>query len=237
MEHSSEPDAYTELPHALDGSSAPITNHQSPISNLGSFWGVLAGLTASLCCLGPSAAVLLGLGSASALAGIQLDRTLALAGGAALLIGGAALALRPGRACDVRPSARRRSLALMLAAFALAYGLLGLLLPELAARRVEATEPPALHAVASAALPAAAPAVAPTLRRATLIIEKMECPPCAAHVRGLLGRKPFVRAFTAEENNQQVVVDYDSRQIDALGLARLFPRSYRVTLISDKILP
>jgi Heavy-metal-associated domain len=115
----------------------------------------------------------------------------------------------------------------MLAAFALAYGSLGLLLPELAARRVEATEP--------ATLPAAAPA-APASHRATLIIEKMECPPCAAHVRSLLGRKPFVSAFVAESGNQQVVVDYDSRQIDALGLARLFPHAYRVTLIGDEVL-
>jgi hypothetical protein len=233
MKRSLEPDAPTGLPHAVDESSAPISNLQSPISNPGSFWGVIAGLTASLCCLGPSAAVLLGLGSASALAGIQLDRTLALACGAALLIGGAALALRPGRACDIRPSARWRRLSLMMVAFALAYGLLGMLLPELAARRVEATEPPTLPAAARVAAPAA-PHADSAPRRATLIIEKMECPPCAAHVRSLLGRKPFVRAFVAESGNQQVVIDYDSLQIDALGLARLFPHAYRVTLISDE---
>jgi len=228
MEHSSEPDAYTELPHARVQRPVKIGSGSSPFSIRGGVWGLLAGLAGSLCCLGPSAAVLLGLGSASALAGVQLDRTLALAGGAALLISGAALALRPVRACDVRPSARRRRLALMLAAFVLAYGLLGMLLPELAARRVEATAPPTLPAALVAA---------PAPRRATLIIEKMECPPCAAHVRGLLGRKPFVRAFTAESGNQQVVVDYDSRQIDARGLAGLFPQAYRVTLISDEILP
>jgi hypothetical protein len=178
--------------------------------------------------------VLLGLGSASALAGLQLDRTLALAGGVALLIGGAALALRPGRACDVRRSARWRRLGLMLVTCALAYGLLGLLLPQLAASHVEATEAPVPHIVAA---PVVAPDAAPTLRRATLIIEKMECPPCAAHVKGLLGRKPFVRAFTAESGNQQVVVDYDSRQIDAQGLASLFPRTYRVMLVSDNLAP
>ncbi len=208
------------------------SNLQSPISVLGSLWGIFAGLAASLCCLGPSAAVLLGLGSASALAGIELDRSLALAGGAALLLGGAALALRPGRACDLRPISRLRRLGLMLAAFALAYGLLGVLLPEWAASRVEATEPTA------AAAPIAAPSSAAAApRRATLIIEKMICPPCAAHVHSLLGRKPFVQAFVAEENNEQVVIDYDSRQINAQALARLFPQRYRVTLISDTPLP
>jgi heavy-metal-associated domain-containing protein len=116
----------------------------------------------------------------------------------------------------------------MLAAFVLAYGLLGLLLPELAAQRVEATEPPTLHV--------AAPQAAVPLHRATLIIEKMECPPCAAHVHSLLGRKPFVHAFTAESGNQQVIVDYDSRHFDGQKLARLFPPAYRVTLISDAVL-
>jgi hypothetical protein len=94
---------------------------------------------------------------------------------------------------------------------------------------VEATEPP----LPPAAAPIAALPAAPTLRRATLIIEKMECPPCAAHVRGLLGRKPFIHAFTAESGNQQVVIDYDGRQTDAQGLVKLFPRLYRVAPISD----
>jgi hypothetical protein len=231
MRRSLKPDTPSGLPHAFDRSSAPISNLQSPISVLGSLWGIFAGLAASLCCLGPSAAVLLGLGSASALAGIELDRSLALAGGAALLLGGAALALRPGRACDLRPATRWRRLGLMLAAFALAYGLLGVLLPEWAASRVEATEPPAAAPIAVPSSAAAAP------RRATLIIEKMICPPCAAHVHSLLGRKPFVQAFVAEENNEQVVIDYDSRQIDAQALVRLFPQRYRVTLISDTPLP
>jgi len=235
MKRSLQPDASTGLLPALirrrmkmSRTSPPFFILRSSFSIRGSAWGLLAGLAGSLCCLGPSAAVLLGLGSASVLAGFQLDRTPALAGGAALLIGGAALALRPGHVCDIRPSARLRRIGLMLAAFVLAYGLLGLLLPELAAQRVEMTEPPAFHV--------AAPPAAMSLHRATLIIEKMECPPCAAHVKSLLGRKPFVRAFTAEAGNQQVIVDYDGRQIDAQGLARLFPPAYRVMLISDAVL-
>ena len=71
------------------------------------------------------------------------------------------------------------------------------------------------------------------LRRATLIIEKMVCPPCAANVRGLLKRKPFVHGFVAEEGNETVIIEYDSRQVDARGLVRLFPTSFKVSLTSD----
>jgi hypothetical protein len=171
--------------------------------------------------------VLLGLGSSSALFGLQLDRPLALGAGAALLLAGVVLALRRARACAVRPAARWRQPALILASFALAYGLLGLLAPWAAARQGDA-------AIASVAPPAAP---APNLRRATLIVEKMVCPPCAASVRGLLKRKPFVHGFVAEEGNETVVIEYDSRQVDARRLVRLFPLSFKVTLTSDAPLP
>src|SRR5262245_10063684 len=91
----------------------------SQFSIRGSAWGLLAGLAGSLCCLGPSAAVLLGLGSSSALFGLQLDRPLALGVGAALLLAGLVFALRRERACAVRPAARWRQPALMLMSFAL----------------------------------------------------------------------------------------------------------------------
>src|SRR5262249_26004810 len=102
---------------------------RSSFSIRGSAWGLLAVLAGSLCCLGRSAAVLLGLGSSSALFGFQLDRPLALGIGAALLLVGLALALRRAQACAVRPAARWRQPALMLISFALAYGLLGVLTP------------------------------------------------------------------------------------------------------------
>ena len=170
--------------------------------------------------------MLLGLGSSSALFGWQLDRPLAWAFGAVLLCAGLLLSLRRSRVCAVRPAARWRQIALLLATFALAYGVLGMLAPALAVQQEEA-------AVASAAPVAPVVAPASSVRRATLIVEKMECPPCAAHVRSLLGRKPFVRSFVAEAFNQQVVIDYDSRQIDAKRLAKLFPLRYRVTLLDD----
>jgi hypothetical protein len=202
----------------------------SSFSIRGSAWGLLAGLVGSLCCLGPSAAVLLGLGSSSALFGLQLERPLALGIGAALLLAGLALALRRERACIVRPAARWRQPALLLASFALAYGLLGLLAPWAAARQAEAV-------VASVAPVASSagdlPLPSSESRRATLIVEKMVCPPCAANVRSLLKRKAFVHGFVAEEGNETVVIDYNPQQIDAHQLVKLFPLSFKVKLLSD----
>jgi hypothetical protein len=127
----------------------------------------------------------------------------------------------------VRPAARWCQPALLLVSFAVTYGLLGLLAPWAAARQVDE----------ALAAPPAAPAPKPVLRRATILIEKMICPPCAANVRGLLKRKPFVRGFLAEEGNETVVIEYDSRQADARGLVKLFPTSFKVTLTSDTPLP
>src|SRR3954447_13494331 len=143
-------------------------------------WGLAAGVVGSLCCIGPSAAVLLGLGSSSALLGFSLDHTVALAGGAALLLVGALLAVRQPHTCHLGPAARWRAPALMLASFALAYGLLGLLAPALAARQEDAVAD-AAHAVSqgqSLSVWKAQPAVvAAPSRRLTLIVEKMECHP------------------------------------------------------------
>ena len=198
-------------------------------------WGLVSGLVGSLCCIGPSAALLLGLGSSSALLGFTLDRALAVGGGVALLLAGAVLAWRRARACDLRPAARWRNPALMFASFALAYGLLGLLVPALAARQEDAAANLAPLVMSSQALRLPqGQAIAAAPRRLMLSIEKMDCPPCAAPIRALLKRQPFVRAFVAEAGNDEVTIDYDSGQTSAKKLAALFPAYYRVTLISDK---
>lgn len=188
--------------------------------------GALAGLAGSLCCLGPSIALLLGLGSSSALWGLALDQRLALAGGVALLLAGMALALREARACALG-QARWRGPLTVLVVFGLSYGALGLLLPRAAAQ-----------ADATAALPVAvsAPAGAPVLRRATLIIEKMTCPPCASKVQRLLARQPAVRSFVAIEGNEEVQIEYDSSQVGADALRRLIPSALHASLLRDEAL-
>jgi copper chaperone CopZ len=182
---------------------------------------------------------LLGLGASSALLWLTLDRALALGGGAALLLSGLLFALRRPRTCELRPTARWRTLALMLASFALGYGVLGLLAPVLAARQEDATADAAQAASQRQSLSVSkkqpAVAAAPS-RRLTLIVEKMDCPPCAATVRTALKRQPSVRAFVAEVYNDQVTIDYDSGRTSAKKLAALFPARYGVTLISDAAL-
>jgi copper chaperone CopZ len=202
-------------------------------------WGLASGLFGSLCCIGPSAAVLLGLGSSSALLGFSLDHTVALAGGAALLLAGALLAARRARACDQRRAARWRAPALMLASFALAFGLLGVLAPALAARQEDAATDAELAASQrqSLSLPQVPAVAAAPHRRLTLSVERMSCPPCAAAIRSALKRQPTVRAFFAEADIDQVTIDYDSNQTSAKKLAAIIPAHYGVTLISDEVIP
>ena len=203
-------------------------------------WGLAAGVVGSLCCIGPGTAILLGLGASSALLGWTLDRALALLGGAALLLGGAVFAARRARACDLRPAARWRTPALMLASFALTYALLGLLVPALAARREDAAADAAQAASQRQGFsepqeqPAAAAA---SLRRVSLSIAKMDCPPCAASIRSAFKRQKGVRALLAETGNDEVMIDYDSGQTSAKKLAAVIPAHYGVTLISDQALP
>jgi len=177
---------------------------------------------------------LLGLGSSSALLGFTLDRALAVGGGVALLLASAMLTWRRARACDLRPAARWRNPALMFASFALAYGLLGLLVPALAARQEDAANlVPLVMSSQALGLPQGQ-AIAAAPRRLMLSIVKMDCPPCAASVRTALKRQRAVRAFVAEAGNDEVTIDYDSGRTSAKKLAALFPAYYRVTPISDK---
>lgn len=187
--------------------------------------GFIAGLAGSLCCLGPSVALLLGLGSSSALAGLAFSRSAALASGAVLLAGGLSLAWRQARTCKLPGRAHRHTAALALLVFALTYAVFGYVLPIFAARQADR---------ATAAIAPAAQGGPIQLRHATLIIEKMTCPPCAASVRSALARKPYVVRFVAEEGDEQVTIDYDSRVISARALAQLFPRRYGVIVLDDR---
>jgi copper chaperone CopZ len=226
--------------HNVKRARKSAMRHRSKREIQAGAWGLVAGVVGGLCCIGPSAAILLGLGASSALLGFTLDRALTLGGGATLLLAGELLLARRGRVCDLRPAARWRTLALMLASFALAYGLLGLLAPALAARQEDAAADAARAASQRQSLSVSkeqpAVAAAPS-RRLMLVIEKMECPPCAATVRTALKRQPAVRAFVAEVYNDQVTIDYDSGQTSAKKLVALFPPRYGVTLISDAAIP
>jgi lysylphosphatidylglycerol synthetase-like protein (DUF2156 family) len=170
---------------------------------------------------------LLGLGASSALAAFQIDRTLAVVIGLLLLSVGVALNIRQSSRCALRPALRLRAPLLLLAAFGLSYLLLAQMLPALAARQI------------AAAPLAAPPPVAPgaPLRRVTLSIEKMYCPPCVAHVRHRLAEQAGVAAFVAESSVDVVQIDYRPDEVAATTLAALFPKTYGVALLSDGPLP
>lgn len=194
-------------------------------------WGWIAGLIGSLCCVGPSAAILLGLGSSSALFGLHVDRAIALAGGAAMLMGGAALTLRRARTCGARPASALRQIVIMLGAGALAYTLLGVAAPWAAERSAQATAAPRTEATE------AMPTASAPLRQATLTVEKMDCPPCVTHLRSLLGRKPFITQYVVNPGNEQVTIIYNSSQIDAAALRALMPAQFKAKLDTDRALP
>lgn len=188
-------------------------------------WGLGAGLISSLCCLGPAAAALLGLGASSSLAGLQLGRAPAIALGLTALAFGVVLALRRGAACALPPARRLRSPLITLACFGMSYTLLAVAIPSVAARQIAAAPLP----------PAAAPAAeaAGETRRLILSIPKMDCPPCAAIVQRRLAEQPGVTAFLATSDSDEVRIDYRPAIVSADALAGLFPPSYQVSVLND----
>lgn len=221
----------------MNGASTPTTSARH--------WGFLAGVIGSLCCLGPTAALLLGLSSSSALFSLQLDQSWALAASLIMLAGGIVQALRRSRSGAVCGVARWRSPLMMALTFVVSYALLGVLLPLFAARQELAADVANGGATAQVASVAAnvgdqpqqivnVAAKAPELRRLTMIIEKMNCPPCAAKVHNRLSQKPAVRELRAEAYNEEVIVTYDASLSTGEQLMKLFPRQYGLTLISDE---
>jgi hypothetical protein len=196
-------------------------------------WGLIAGLVGSLCCLGPSTAALLGLGSSSLLFSMQINQRWALFVSGLLLLCGIVRVLRPMQPKAACRRARWQQPAIMLAVFALSYWLLGGLLPTLAAQ-VEASNAAQQVIAAPPRQVAAASPATPTLHRLTLIIEKMNCPPCAVKIRNRLKGKPAVRELRAEDYNEEVIITYDPQQTTGEALVKLIPTQYDVTFIRDE---
>jgi hypothetical protein len=187
-------------------------------------WGAIAGLLGSLCCLGPSAALLIGLGASSSLAGLALERSLALGLGLAMLGLGLLHSYRQSRSCSTA-AGRWRSPAFLLGAFAISYALLAYGLP-LAAASSAASIPPAASKESGSAL-----------SRLSLSLEKMDCPPCVVRAEQLLSAQPAVSAFVVQEGLDIVTIDYDPTRTSPDQLAALFPTNYRAVIVSDTELP
>lgn len=188
-------------------------------------WGLIAGAAGALCCIGPSLALLLGLGSSSALVGLSFNRGEALVWGLLLLAPGLLYLRHRARSCGLQPW---RGTTMLLATFGVSYALLAYALPWAAAR--SAPEPPPLPTHASAAAPV-------TLRRLTVSIDKMDCPPCVVSVRRILGEQVAVHAFIAQEGLDEVRIDYNPTLMSGEQVFALFPASYHATYLSDSELP
>jgi copper chaperone CopZ len=201
---------------------------RQPPAPRGIGWGLVAGIVGSLCCLGPAAAALLGLGASSALAALQIGRAPAIGLALLLLSAGVALAARRGASCGLSRAARLRAPLVMIAVFGLSYALLAQALPAAAARQI---------AAAAALAPPSPPPAPAAQRRLTLSIEKMYCPPCAARVSQLLAERAGVVSFTAIEALDEVTVDYRPSEVSADALARIVPSTYGVVVLSDVALP
>lgn len=190
-------------------------------------WGMLAGLVGSLCCVGPSAAILLGMGASSALFGFHVEQRLALGAGGVLLLIGGVVAWRRTRTCALGSRTGWQQFALLVATSALVYGLLGIAAPWAAARQEDVAAPRQGAAVVAP----------PTLHQATLLVAKMECPPCVAHLHSLLARMPFVVQAVVENGNEQIVIVYDSRQVTVDNVLARIPGQYDAQLLTDAALP
>ena len=199
------------------------TATQGAVRAHSSLWGTIAGALGSLCCLGPSAALILGMGASSTLAGLALHRSLALGLGLAMLGFGLLHSYRQSRSCTV--AARWHSPVLLLGTFVLSYTLLAYGLPQVAASNA-ITRPAAVSEQLGL-----------TLSRLSLSLEKMDCPPCVVRVEQILSAQPAVNSFTAQEGLDRVTIDYDPALISQLQLVTLFPTNYHAVSISATELP
>lgn len=118
---------------------------ESSQNTRGIAWGLGAALIGSLCCVGPVAAVAMGLGSTSFLLGFTAYRPYLLGASLVIMGGGALLMLRQSSKCFARVQ-RQRNLWMYLGTtvvtFALGYGLLTYVLPGLAYGDIGISAPP-----------------------------------------------------------------------------------------------
>ena len=166
---------------------------------------VIAAAAASLCCVGPLAFVLLGLGSFGAAAALGAARPY-LMGAAVLLLAfgfyrayfrrGAACA--PGEACASKPAGQPTRAALWVAAAAVITFALSPYYAGALARRVSPPEP-------GAAAPAAAVATA------RFKVSGMTCAGCETTIKLALEKTPGVRGSEVSYERGEAVVEYDPR--------------------------
>ncbi len=157
--------------------------------------GVVAGIAASVCCIGPLLSLSLGLGSFAASAWFATWRPVLL--GATLVFLGLAWFLtyrRPKAGCEdgscARPPGKAARIGLWLGTMV---ALAAAIYPSL---------PVANHRINVAT-------VAASDARLTVLIPSMDCPPCAAGIEASLRHAPGVKQAAVDYGSKEAVLVYD----------------------------
>jgi copper chaperone CopZ len=165
----------------------------------GSSWtlagGVLAGVAASLCCIGPLLSLGLGLGSFAAAAWFAQWRPVLL--GVTFVLLGLAWYLtyrRPKADCEDGSCARPPGKAARLSLW------IGILVALAAA--IYPSLPAAHHRINAAP-------VASSDAKFSVLIPSMDCPPCAAGIEASLSRAPGVKQAVVNYDTKAAVLVYD----------------------------
>jgi len=187
-------------------------------------WGaVMAGLVASLCCLGPLLFAVLGLG-AFGLAGIFAAARPYLLVLAVLLLAFGFYrayfrrdqACAPGEACATKPTSRLGRVGLWVASVAvLAFALSPYYAGRMAAALVIKNPP-----VPAPTVPTTNEAVNASIESVTIQVEGMDCSACEAPIRAALQQTPGVRNADVSYKRGDARVEFDPKQANAEQLKR-----------------
>jgi copper chaperone CopZ len=181
---------------------------------------VAAAIAASLCCVGPLLAVLLGVGTFSAAAVFAAIRPYLLGvAGLLLAIGFYRAYFRrqecaPGEACATKPINRAGHAGLwIVSVLVLAFALSPYYLGYITARITQAAPTPATLAITDESLQAG-------LEKITVRVEGMTCTSCEDHIREALKQTPGVRAIEVSYKRGDARIEYDPKQINAEQIRR-----------------
>ena len=167
---------------------------------------IIAAVAASICCIGPVVAVILGVGSLAAASGLEKWRPLFL--GVTFVLLGVAwyltyrkpkAACEAGSACSTEPVAKWNKVVLWLAT---AFVLIAAAFPTLSSAILgsTATNPPAAVADGNSAV-------------LNVKIPSMNCAACALNIRSVLKKQPGVQQARVSFDTKEAVVRYDPTKL------------------------
>lgn len=187
--------------------------------------GLGAALLASLCCVGPLLAVVLGASGAVALAGLGKYHVYFMAAAVIVLIGGGVLIWRRQKACAVAGQKPKILMPLLLS-FAV-FGLLTLGINQVFV--------PYLAATGSGDTSVTTPAGA-ELHQAVFAIEGMTCEGCSGTIQTVLSRTPGVQKAEVSFEKKEATVVYDAAKTNPQELiAAIGKTQYKASLVKDEL--